>query len=636
MKPEYLVGLLGTTVLAACSQTAGVNTTESITTPAASSPALMVEAVAASGEQLLALDANHWLSTGRKTGMQLTSDQQPLVLPSAGSKFLDYRQNGTQTRTITLNAHKQLQLTTFNTDGQAMMASSQPLNWAVEGLCLYQPDANQNLQLFVLDDRAMAHQLVLKPQADQLQWQELRQFPLPPQAEHCRVDDLTARFFVSEENMGVWSYNARSESEIVRNAVDMVAPWGNLQKSAGPVAIVNGELLVAEPGYLHRYRINQTGTDSGQHYQLPANSVPDSLQANQINQQLVISWMDDDDGKLYSTRFNAPASSTRHHNAIAEIVAAAETAPMNTEGDAADDPAIWINKAQPSKSRILGTNKQQGLMVYDLQGNNLQQLAAGRVNNVDVRQDFRLRGKATDIASASQRDEHAISLFAIDPHTGEVSAAGSITTGLTDVYGLCMYQQKQDVFVFINDQDGRFEQWQIIDTPQGWQGRLRRQFAVATQPEGCAADDQQQRLFIGEEDVAIWTLSANPDASTQMQRVASVGDWLQDDIEGMDIYHGSNATSLVVSSQGNDSYVVLDANPPFQPVARFRIGLNAERGIDGASETDGLTVTSVNLGADYPQGLLVVQDGRNLLPDEAQNFKLVDWREVARLLPEKP
>ena len=65
---------------------------------------------------------------------------------------------------------------------------------------------------------------------------------------------------------------------------------------------------------------------------------------------------------------------------------------------------------------------------------------------------------------------------------------------------------------------------------------------------------------------------------------------------------------------------------------RFRVGMNPPAGIDGASETDGLEVTSLNLGARYPEGLLVVQDGRNVMPAEHQNFKLVDWRDISGLL----
>ena len=55
-------------------------------------------------------------------------------------------------------------------------------------------------------------------------------------------------------------------------------------------------------------------------------------------------------------------------------------------------------------------------------------------------------------------------------------------------------------------------------------------------------------------------------------------------------------------------------------------------GIDGASETDGLEVTSANLGGPWSQGLLVVQDGRKRMPESTQNFKLVPWADIARAL----
>ena len=56
--------------------------------------------------------------------------------------------------------------------------------------------------------------------------------------------------------------------------------------------------------------------------------------------------------------------------------------------------------------------------------------------------------------------------------------------------------------------------------------------------------------------------------------------------------------------------------------------MNPEAGIDGASETDGLAVTSADLGGAFSDGLLVVQDGRNRLPDAPQNFKLVPWHAI--------
>jgi 3-phytase len=67
-------------------------------------------------------------------------------------------------------------------------------------------------------------------------------------------------------------------------------------------------------------------------------------------------------------------------------------------------------------------------------------------------------------------------------------------------------------------------------------------------------------------------------------------------------------------------------------VGFFSIVANAAAGIDGASETDGLDVSSAALGSRFPDGLLVVQDGRNIAPEERQNFKYISWTEIASAL----
>ena len=55
----------------------------------------------------------------------------------------------------------------------------------------------------------------------------------------------------------------------------------------------------------------------------------------------------------------------------------------------------------------------------------------------------------------------------------------------------------------------------------------------------------------------------------------------------------------------------------------IQITADVNNGIDGVSETDGLEATNANLGGNYSEGLWVVQDGRNVMPSETQNFKLV-------------
>ncbi|MEG1117939.1 MAG: phytase, partial [Janthinobacterium sp.] len=78
--------------------------------------------------------------------------------------------------------------------------------------------------------------------------------------------------------------------------------------------------------------------------------------------------------------------------------------------------------------------------------------------------------------------------------------------------------------------------------------------------------------------------------------------------------------------------VVLDAQAPYRVRGRFKVGFNLPAGIDGTSETDGLDVTSANLGGAYAQGMLVIQDGYKRLPDGPQNFKYVAWGDVAKAL----
>ena len=87
-----------------------------------------------------------------------------------------------------------------------------------------------------------------------------------------------------------------------------------------------------------------------------------------------------------------------------------------------------------------------------------------------------------------------------------------------------------------------------------------------------------------------------------------------------------------MSNQGADNYAVYRREGDNAFVGFFSIVANDELGIDGASETDGLEVTSAALGRHFSQGVLVVQDGRNITPVERQNFKLVPWERVAAAL----
>jgi len=310
----------------------------------------------------------------------------------------------------------------------------------------------------------------------------------------------------------------------------------------------------------------------------------------------------------------------------------AQTEPVARTGDAADDPAIWRNPADPQGARILGTNKKQGLLVYNLQGKQLQLLEVGRLNNVDVRQDVKIGNRQLDVAVATQRDDNSVMVFTIDAQ-GTVATAGAFNTGLKDIYGMCLYRPADGgVEAFINDKDGTFLQYRIVADGDKVSGKLLRRFKVESQPEGCVADDRNHRLFLGEERRGVWTVSAKGDAPARLEMIMPVGPQLVADVEGMGIYHGKKADYLVVSSQGDNSYLVMDAKAPYKVRGSFRVGYNLAAGIDGTSETDGLEVSSANFGGPYGNGMLVIQDGYKRLPDGPQNFKMVAWDDVAKAL----
>lgn len=328
----------------------------------------------------------------------------------------------------------------------------------------------------------------------------------------------------------------------------------------------------------------------------------------------------------------ACSSSSSGSYRFAQVLPVAETNAVVSKGDAADDPAIWVNQATPTESRILGTDKQYGLMVYNLAGEEVQSLPQGRLNNVDLRQGVTLNSGLADIAVASNRDTFSIDVFEIATD-GQVALIESIPTGLQDIYGICSgLRNNGELVVFANGKSGAYEQWFL--NPEGiFNPELEGKFKLDTQPEGCAVDDYAQKLYVGEESTGIWQMDADYrafDSKVLIDKVAKP--YLKADVEGMDIYQSEGERYLVASSQGNNSYAVYDISAAPKHVGSFRIENNKEAGVDGVQETDGLALSAANLGGVFAQGLLVVQDGENKKPKAHQNFKLVSWAELLSAL----
>lgn len=313
------------------------------------------------------------------------------------------------------------------------------------------------------------------------------------------------------------------------------------------------------------------------------------------------------------------------------LPATVETDPVPHEGDAADDPAVWVHPKDPARSTIIGTDKRGGLAVYGMDGKELQYLKIGRLNNADVRYGFPLGGATVDIVAASEVDKDALFVFRIDPESGKLSSVTPrpVKLGIS-VYGCCLYRSaKSGKFYFIGTSyRGPAEQWELFDDGAGnVDARRVRRIEIASSTEGCVADDELGHLYIGEEREGIWKYGAEPDAGEARVRVDTCGrgGHIVPDVEGLAICHGAGGKGyLLASSQGDDSFVIYRREGANEYLGTFKVGKGT---LDGVSDCDGIEVTNSPLGPGFPSGVFVAQDGSNDRGN--QNFKLVPWPSVA-------
>jgi 3-phytase len=330
------------------------------------------------------------------------------------------------------------------------------------------------------------------------------------------------------------------------------------------------------------------------------------------------------------------------------VIPKVETAPMPHPRDAADDAAIWKDKAHPSRSTAIATDKKGGIAVYDLKGAQVQYLRGGKPagywNNVDIRDGFSLGRErvALVVGSASKHKGLSLGIWKVNRATGKLmSVSAGLSTTLDNNYGLCMYHRRSTgkFYVFINSQyetgqnGGEVEQWELYDNGRGKvSGRKVRTFDVSpsskmSQTEGCVADDAAEKLYIGEESVGIWRYGANPTDGTTRTKVDSVGGTghITGDVEGLTLSYGPNGTGyLIAASQGDSTFPVYKRKGANAYVKTFRIG--AGKGIDAATHTDGIDVLAEPLGPAFPKGMFVSQDGYN--GNAKQNFKLVPYKSI--------
>ncbi len=326
-----------------------------------------------------------------------------------------------------------------------------------------------------------------------------------------------------------------------------------------------------------------------------------------------------------------------------EVEAIYETPPVITKGDAADDPAIWVNKNNPSNSIIFGTDKKSGIYSYNLQGQELSYTNLGRINNVDTRS-MNL-GDDENVSDftflfGSNRTLGSVDLWVFEDNktrqklknnSWEVPSKPSFR-GKSNiiVYGICAgIDPKYGLVAFLTEDTGpRVEVWNLTDNGLD----LITTFNNGGESEGCVYDDFNRTLFISEEEVRGVLKAYRLDDSFDFSEpyiVDSREGQIGGDPEGVSLYKTSNNSGyLILSSQGDSKFNLYDRNYPYDYITSFRIG--SSKSIDNVTDTDGIETINFKLSNEYPEGIMIAQDGLNKdgYKTKRQNFKIVSFKDV--------
>ncbi|EIJ38712.1 phytase [Galbibacter orientalis] len=283
-----------------------------------------------------------------------------------------------------------------------------------------------------------------------------------------------------------------------------------------------------------------------------------------------------------------------------------------------DDPAIWVNKKDPSKSIVFGTDKDTDGAIYafDLEGKIIESKTIRglkRPNNVDLRYDFQLNDSTkVDVLAFTERERQQIRLFSI-PDMKPLDGGGfPVFTDVTAPeqnlpMGISLYHSEVDgaMYAIVGRKtgplDGYLYQYILKSDSLGVKAELVRKFGKFSgkkEIEAIAVDDKEGIVYYSDEGAGIHKYYAEPSKGNE-ELAFFGGEYFLDDIEGLCIADLPNGESyIIVSNQQNHSFVIFNKN-----THEFVKELNLS-----TQETDGCEIVTTSLTPVFKDGLFVAMN----------------------------
>lgn len=300
-----------------------------------------------------------------------------------------------------------------------------------------------------------------------------------------------------------------------------------------------------------------------------------------------------------------------------------------------DDPAIWINRADPAQSRVVGTDKDAAgaLYVFDLAGRIVAQTPPlKRPNNVDIVAGLMLGGKPTDIAVVTEREMQRLRVFRMPDlaplDKGDLGVFDGEATRAP--MGVALYRRPTDGVVFAivggksGPADGYLWQYRLDDDGTGHvkmtKVRAFGRYSGKKEIEAIAVDAELGYVYYSDEQHGVRKYRADPAAADASEELALFGTaGFAGDLEGISVYaQAGGAGYVMVSNQQADTFRIFAragtlGGPHAHPLLKS-VRLSTR-------ESDGSEVTNVTLPG-FPGGLFVAMS-------TDRTFHFYAWDDIA-------
>ncbi|PUB30723.1 3-phytase [Elizabethkingia sp. YR214] len=306
------------------------------------------------------------------------------------------------------------------------------------------------------------------------------------------------------------------------------------------------------------------------------------------------------------------------------------TEPVNFDSD---DPAIWVNPQDPSKSLVIGTDKDinGGLFVFNLEGKIQKELSVTglkRPNNVDIAYGLILNGKKTDIAVTTERYTHKLRVFSLPDmkpidNGGLPMFEGQTGEGERDLMGISLYTDpKGNIYAITGRKTGPKEgsylwQYLLSDSGQGLvEAKLVRKFGNYSgkkEIESIAVDNENGYVYYSDEQFGVRKYYADPAKGNQELSIfAQTG--FTEDHEGISIYKTKTKKGyILVSDQGANKFHIFSREGKNKLLKIVKVMAN---------KSDGSDIVSIPLNKTFRHGLFVAMS-------DDKTFHYYRWEDIA-------